>query len=659
MEDPNFGADNVTNLTNLTCSRDSDDVSFAVSLLYRKIFGSIIFVVIWPFIAFDVQKHYPLSRPAAALVGATFMVMFLVIPIPQAFDVIGEQGNIQTICLLIGMMLLSYYYDREGLLRVIALWIFGNNKPFRHILWKVCVGSAVLSAIITNDATCIVLTPLILTEHIKQNRSKKEYAPLLIGIATSANIGSAATFFGNPQNAFIAANSKGEISLVTFFATGLPAAVLGMCLSLGMLYAIYFRVIFSKGEGVQAEAELAPDQVPVPDPQIVTDHGGSLALSREEFALSHDGSEHPHASSRIATERGRLYHLSPSASMTSVSIPKSQSRHSLPGRINYGTIETSLSIEGSSSNPNLGGYHSLNFDPSGVLGTTSPRTTSLPSTRPMSPPTAQNLGRYNSVERIGSSPLCDVPEDRTISMSHTDQDEEEEEVVETTNVLSRKWQSKVFIVWLLGITIVLVLLLAIPDSSKTNNVDFNLGLVPLGCAILTMLVDTTLNQKHAYDAMTKIDWPVILMFLGLFVWLQGFQNTNFPADTFKAIREYMDLSTVPGVILFTVFIAVGSNVLSNVPLVIVIIKQIDNFRCGDGTCSIRLVGVLLAWVSTIAGNFTLIGSIANLIVAEKARSCANYPLTFLQYLKFGLISTLVVLFAGLPIVYFAGDNITI
>ena len=47
-----------------------------------------------------------------------------------------------------------------------------------------------------------------------------------------------------------------------------------------------------------------------------------------------------------------------------------------------------------------------------------------------------------------------------------------------------------------------------------------------------------------------------------------------------------------------------------------------------------------------------------LIVAEKARSCTGYNLTFLiNYLKFGFISTLIVLFSGLPLVYFTGRHV--
>ena len=150
--------------------------------------------------------------------------------------------------------------------------------------------------------------------------------------------------------------------------------------------------------------------------------------------------------------------------------------------------------------------------------------------------------------------------------------------------------------------------------------------------------------------MVEIDWPVILMFYGLF----GFTNTDLPNKALDEIQTYnMDLSTIGGVLLFTVFVIIGSNILSNVPLVILLIGRIKTFNCGQEDCS-QLIGVLLAWISTIAANFTLIGSIANLIVAEKARSCVGENLTFLRYLKFGFISTVIVLFTGLPIVYFTG-----
>ena len=91
---------------------------------------------------------------------------------------------------------------------------------------------------------------------------------------------------------------------------------------------------------------------------------------------------------------------------------------------------------------------------------------------------------------------------------------------------------------------------------------------------------------------------------------------------------------------------------------ILIVGCIDKL-CGEEVCEGPLPGLLLAWISTVAGNFTLIGSIANLIVAEKAwqNKSVMYKLTFWNYIKFGLCSTFIILFGCLPIVYFIARRV--
>ncbi|RHN40263.1 hypothetical protein MtrunA17_Chr8g0352851 [Medicago truncatula] len=62
--------------------------------------------------------------------------------------------------------------------------------------------------------------------------------------------------------------------------------------------------------------------------------------------------------------------------------------------------------------------------------------------------------------------------------------------------------------------------------------------------------------------------------------------------------------------------------------------------------------LILAWVSTTAGNLSLLGSAANLIVCEQARRAPNlsYTLTFWSHLKFGLPSTIIVTAIGLTLI---------
>ncbi|KAL5509320.1 hypothetical protein EMCRGX_G004662 [Ephydatia muelleri] len=567
---------------------------------YRTVMGTLGLFIIWPFVVFD-MKFFPLGRPAAALAGAAFMVIFTVEPPSQVFGVVGSKGSLQTIFLLLGMMLLSYYYDREGVLRIVALRIFGKNKPFKTILWKVMLLSACLAALITNDATSLLMSPLVLSEHIKQKRSKRELVPLLLGICTSANIGSASTFFGNPQNAYIAANSLGKISLFVFFQTTLPAAVVSIAISIGMMYLLFFPEIFMKEKpGKNAEngngngAVEGDKELPK---AIETKMDGigmmTLAGSREDMARGYDGSADPNITSQVTHEKDVMYQVKRSTSHLSIpaaaGVPRSKSME------HPQIVLTVVDVKS-------------NGDANGKPKETEP-----------------------AVEEI----VVDV--------------------VKVRGIMERTWREKVFLCILVTISVLVIILLAIPPP-PTVTADFNLGIVPLGAGIILMVVDAGLNQKYAFDAIAKVDWGVLLMFMGLFNWLQGFQNTGIPRIIFLAVRQAMNLKSVGGVIFFSIFVVIGCQILSNVPMTILVVQQIANFVCTTGkceeSCSIPIVGLLLAWLTTLSGNITLLGSVTNLIVAEKARSIAGFRLSFFHHMRYGLVATPIIIFTGLPIVYF-------
>lgn len=581
MDYEDFDCGNLSNFSNSTSTDGCE------SNLYIQIMGTILFVIVWPFVVLDVPI-FPIGRPAAALFGGLLMVVFNVVTQEGVYVIEGEKGNLQTLYLLIGMMLLSYYFDREGLLTIISLKIFGkaSNSSFSSILWKVCVLTAVLSAFITNDAACVLITPLILHQFHRQGRDRKELLPLTLGIATSANIGSAATVFGNPQNSFIGSNA--DVALIDFIIAELPAAIFGVLVNIGLLYLFHYKIIFGKKESnekdedkIEADVEIALAELNNPKTPDEQEQAGDVppAVSiHQGFAernIEYDKSDHPNHSSQLAVERSKLTNDTSNAF-----IQRSESRSSIKGFSNGLNAEVQ-----------------------------------------------QNVNSDVVIEEFVNN-LVPIKE--------------------------RSIKEKLFLVWLVFISIFMVLLLAIPPP-PTVPFEFNLGLVPMAAAILTMLVDTILNKKFANDAMQRIDWTVILLFMGLFVWIEGFQNTCFPKIVFDYLKPYMNINTVPGVLLFSVFVTFGSNIFSNVPLVIIVVDELD-LLCGEEKCdSTKVGGLILAWVSTVAGNLTLIGSIANLLVAEKARAePVKYTLTFFRYLRFGFISTLIITFASLPIIYFLG-----
>jgi Na+/H+ antiporter NhaD/arsenite permease-like protein len=99
-------------------------------------------------------------------------------------------------------------------------------------------------------------------------------------------------------------------------------------------------------------------------------------------------------------------------------------------------------------------------------------------------------------------------------------------------------------------------------------------------------------------------------------------------------------------LLFFAFTIIGSNVFSNVPLTLLVLEQVP--LTGD---HLGLI-LYLAFLTTIAGNLTLFGSVANLIVAQKAlTSSIKYRFDFWTYLKFGFPTTVLFSLVGMFIIY--------
>jgi len=151
-----------------------------------------------------------------------------------------------------------------------------------------------------------------------------------------------------------------------------------------------------------------------------------------------------------------------------------------------------------------------------------------------------------------------------------------------------------------------------------------------------------LSRREPMRMFASIDWSLIVFFAALFVVVAAFAATGLPDRAWQFAEPHMQLATTRGVNWFTGFTVLGSNLFSNVPLVMLVAPLLD--ALGDPIRGFALLG----FVSTVAGNLTLLGSVANLIVAERARP--HYELGFMEYLRFGVASTLVVLAVGVPIV---------
>jgi Na+/H+ antiporter NhaD/arsenite permease-like protein len=133
----------------------------------------------------------------------------------------------------------------------------------------------------------------------------------------------------------------------------------------------------------------------------------------------------------------------------------------------------------------------------------------------------------------------------------------------------------------------------------------------------------------------EIDWPLLVMFVGLFVVVAGLETTVLTPDTVAAVGR-LHLETVP---VLSVVTAGLSNLVSNVPAVLVLKPFVANLH------DPQRAWLIVAMASTLAGNFTLVGSVANLIVAQRAQA-QGVTIGFWEYFKVGAPLTVLTIAMG-------------
>jgi Na+/H+ antiporter NhaD/arsenite permease-like protein len=136
-----------------------------------------------------------------------------------------------------------------------------------------------------------------------------------------------------------------------------------------------------------------------------------------------------------------------------------------------------------------------------------------------------------------------------------------------------------------------------------------------------------------------IDFPLLVMFAGLFVVVAGVEQTAWLQDLVRASSR-VPLESTPVLASVT---AVLSNIVSNVPAVLMLRAFVAHFH------DPRHAWLVLAMASTLAGNFTIVASVANLIVMQRARM-EGIEVSFGEYLRAGAPLTVITLGIGILLI---------
>lgn len=147
---------------------------------------------------------------------------------------------------------------------------------------------------------------------------------------------------------------------------------------------------------------------------------------------------------------------------------------------------------------------------------------------------------------------------------------------------------------------------------------FAVGLPLAESAFLAMAALLITRRVKPQRVLQEIDWSLLVMFSGLFILTRSVETLDILSLVAGGVAHPAGLLTLTALL---------SNLISNVPAVLLL----QTFISPEATQS----WLLLAAGSTLAGNLTLFGSVANLITVEAAAS-QGYALSFWQHLRFGL-----------------------
>jgi Na+/H+ antiporter NhaD/arsenite permease-like protein len=152
----------------------------------------------------------------------------------------------------------------------------------------------------------------------------------------------------------------------------------------------------------------------------------------------------------------------------------------------------------------------------------------------------------------------------------------------------------------------------------------------IGAALL--LITRTMEPRLVYD---EVDWGLLVFFTGLFIIVGGAERAGLTENLLRPFTVW----NLHRIWIYAGVTVVFSNVVSNVPAVMLLKSLVPGFPDPQAGW------LTLAMASTLAGNLTITGSVANIIVVERARPQVH--IAFKEYFRLGLPLTLLTLIWGI------------
>ncbi|WP_291210045.1 SLC13 family permease, partial [Hydrogenophaga sp.] len=167
-----------------------------------------------------------LDRSGVALLGAIAVIALAGIPVEDAARAI----DLPTIVLLFAFMVVSAQMRLGGFYAALTRRVGAMPLSRSGLLAVLIFAAGALSAVFSNDIVCLAMTPVVARLCLQRGINPM---PFLIGLACAANIGSAATLIGNPQNMLI--GSVLQLPFAGYVRQALPPVLIGLVVLWGWL----------------------------------------------------------------------------------------------------------------------------------------------------------------------------------------------------------------------------------------------------------------------------------------------------------------------------------------------------------------------------------------------------------------------------------------
>jgi Na+/H+ antiporter NhaD/arsenite permease-like protein len=181
-----------------------------------------VFVVVYTGMILGEIPGLALDRTGIALLGAIAIIASGRLSPVDAWMAI----DIPTIALLFGLMVVSAQFRLGGFytetVRRIGVQAGGPDR----LLASIVLAAGALSALLANDIVCLAMAPMLIDVCARRGLAP---VPFLLGLACAANVGSAATLIGNPQNMLVGQTLR--LSFTGYLADGVPPALAGLAVT--------------------------------------------------------------------------------------------------------------------------------------------------------------------------------------------------------------------------------------------------------------------------------------------------------------------------------------------------------------------------------------------------------------------------------------------